>query len=373
MLELFFILSVLLTVYSYALFPLLLWTLKWFMHRPWQKASHPLSVSIIISVYNEERVIKAKLQNAIALKYPPEQLEIIVCSDGSTDQTHAFVESFADPRIVLRRFERLGKTECLNRVMPNTRGDIILFTDANSMFPSDLLNQLVTNFADRDVGLVTGWTKYMSPGGGEEVTGLYAKLEKYTKYWESLISSCVGADGAIFAIRKELYQPLRTDDINDFIIPLHVIQQGKRVVLDPDVFCQEDAADSDQKAFRRQIRITTRTLWAIRRHLYFLNFSKYKLFAFFLLSHKVLRLATPFFFAVAFFLNFPLLGVSWFFNLTFAGYLIFFALGLTGLTGLFHNKIASICKFFLITFNAQLLGWLRMAIGIHDKTWTPQR
>jgi cellulose synthase/poly-beta-1,6-N-acetylglucosamine synthase-like glycosyltransferase len=104
--------------------------------------------------------------------------------------------------------KRLGKTECLNRVVPEARGDIILFTDANSMFPKDLLTNLTKNFHDPDVGLVTGWTKYVKADGGEEVTGIYAKLEKITKHWESMVSSCVGADGAVFAIRKELYKPV---------------------------------------------------------------------------------------------------------------------------------------------------------------------
>ena len=373
MLKLCLFLFLFLTIYSYTLFPLLLWILKGLMRRPWQKTPQRLSVSIIISVYNEEQVIRAKLANALALAYPPEQLEIIVSSDGSTDKTHSIIERFPDPRIKLKRFPRLGKTECLNRVVPGAMGDIILFTDANSMFPSNLLTLLVANFADQNIGLVTGWTRYMSPSGDKEVTGIYAKLEKHTKHWESQISSCVGADGAVFAIRKELFQPLRTDDINDLIIPLKVIQEGKRVVLDPDVFCQEDSTDSNRKAFQRQIRITTRTLWAIRRHLHLLNYSRYGLFTFFLLSHKVLRLATPFFFIAGFFLNLPLVGDSWLFNLTFAGFLFFFAFSAAGLSGFVQNKFTSICTLFLITFTAQLLGWFRMALGIRDKTWTPQR
>jgi len=273
----------------------------------------------------------------------------------------------------LKRFERLGKTECLNRVVPGANGNIILFTDANSMFPPDLLTQLTRNFSDPDIGLVTGWTKYVMPGGGQEVTGMYAKLEKVTKYWESLIASCVGADGAVFAIRKSLYQPLGADDINDFIIPLNVVRQQRRAVLDPSVFCSEEAADSDRKAYQRQVRITTRTLWAIRRNLTLLSFSKYGFFSFFLLSHKILRLAAPFFFIAALLLNIALMGSVWLFNLTFVCFILFFALGLINRVGLSDNKLASICKFFLITFKAQLIGWFRMAVGIRDKTWTPQR
>ena len=213
----------------------------------------------------------------------------------------------------------------------------------------------------------------MTPGGGKEVTGVYAKLEKIAKYWESLIDSCVGADGAVFAIRKELFRPLEPDDINDFIIPLNVIQQDKRVVLDPAVFCKEEASDSDKKAFRRQVRITTRTLWAIRKHIDLMNFANYRFFAFFLLSHKVFRLLTPFFFIAAFLLNIAIFNTHWIFILTLLCFIAFITFGLINLIGFLHNKIGLISKFFLLTLLAQSFGWMRMVVGIRDKTWTPQR
>jgi cellulose synthase/poly-beta-1,6-N-acetylglucosamine synthase-like glycosyltransferase len=371
--ELVFIMLLFFSVYSYGVYPPILWGLQKIARRLWKQNRHKLSVSMIISVYNEESVIRAKIENAMALDYPPELLEIIVSSDGSTDSTHNIVAQFKDSRIVLKRFERLGKTECLNRVVPEAHGDIILFTDANSMFPKDLLNNLSSNFIDPDIGSVTGWTKYIKAGGGEDVTGIYAKLEKITKHWESMVSSCVGADGAVFAIRKELYKPLEAADINDFIIPLHVIRQKKRVILDPRVFCYEEATSSDQKTFRRQVRITTRTWWAIRRHLYFMNFKTYGSFAFFLLSHKILRLATPLFLICTFIMNLFLLSTFWFYNLIFLGFILFFILGLINLFYKVDNKIAYICKFFLITLSAQFIGWIRMVAGIKDKTWTPQR
>ena len=361
------------TVYSYMIFPPLLWVLKAVLARPWKKASNALPISIVISVYNEEAVIREKIKNALALDYPEDLLEIIVSSDGSTDSTHKIVSHFKDPHVVLKTFERLGKTECLNRVVPMAKGEIVLFTDANSMFPADLLHHLSGNFADPDVGLVTGWTRYVGAEGGEDVTGIYAKLEKATRYWESLVSSCVGADGAVFAIRKSLYRPLDAGDINDFIIPLHVIGLKNRVVLDPMVYCREEATESEAKAYRRQVRITTRTLWAIWNHPGFLNFAKYGFFSFFLLSHKVLRLAVPFFFISSFLLNTALLGRGWLYHVIMAVYMVFFAVGLLGLSGFLKGGPASICKFFLITLCAQLAGWMRMARGITDTTWTPRR
>ena len=201
--------------------------------------------------------LREKLSNALALDYPGELLEIVVSSDGSTDRTNEIVLEISDPRLVLKAFtDRLGKTACLNRVVAEARGEIVIFTDANSIFPQDLVRNVVGNFADKDIGLVTGWTKYTDVSGSNETTGLYTRIEKITKYCESLVASCVGADGAVFAMRKNLYRPLRDDDINDFVIPLHVIEQGKRVVLDPEALCWELSTTEAFSEYRRQVRIT---------------------------------------------------------------------------------------------------------------------
>ena len=150
-----------LTIYSYAVYPLILYGVSRVLHRNWHQQNIEPSVSVIISVYNEEAVIREKLSNALALDYPGELLEIVVSSDGSTDRTNEIVSEISDPRLVLKAFtDRLGKTACLNRVVPEARGEIVIFTDANSIFPQDLVRSVVGNFADKDIGLVTGWTKY---------------------------------------------------------------------------------------------------------------------------------------------------------------------------------------------------------------------
>jgi len=359
--------------YSYCLYPLLLYLISVVAKDPWDKEDLRPSVSIIISAYNEEAVIEEKIRNALALDYPDKLLEIIVSSDGSTDRTNEIVSEIKDPHIILKAFERIGKTACLNKVVPSAIGEIILFTDANSMFPSDLLQKMVKNFVSSKVGLVTGSTKYQGGEGGRATTSIYSKLEQWTKFRESLVSSCVGADGAIFAIRKYLYRPLKDSDINDFIIPLNVIRQGKRVVLDPNVICIEGESKGAKQAYRRQVRITTRTLWAIRRNKEFINIFNYGFFSFFIFSHKFLRLSVPFFFLSAFLLNLFILDESVFYIFSMFGFLSFIFLGLLNLVGLANCKMASICKYFLITFSAQFIGCLRMIGGIKDTTWAPQR
>lgn len=372
--EAVFLLFLFLSVYSYAIYPLGVYIISQFVNNSWDKRDIAPRVTIVISVYNEERVIAEKIKNALSLKYPDGLLEIIVVSDGSIDRTNEIVSGFKDSRLVFKVFpERSGKTACLNRVVPEAEGDIILFTDANSIFPSDMIPKLVRNFYDDDVGLVTGWTKYTEAGSAEGTSGIYSRLEMKTKYWESLISSCVGADGAVFAVRKNLYKLLGDQDINDFMIPFHVISQGKRVVLEPDAYCFEEPSKGDREEYRRQVRITNRTLMAILKNLRFFNPFFHGSFSFFLFSHKLLRFLVPFFITGAFFVNLFLIKVSPIYISLILIQILFLSLGLASLVGKVEGRLTNNCKYFLITLLAQFTGWIRRIRGISDTLWTPQR
>jgi len=372
--EIMFLTFLFLSVYSYVIYPGVLFVLSKIAGDLWTQENIRPIVTIIISAYNEESVIEEKIQNTLALDYSKELLEVIVSSDGSTDRTNEIVSGIEDSRLVLRAFsKRSGKTACLNRVIRQTKGDIVVFTDANSIYPPDLLVKVIRNFASPDVGLVTGWTKYRNLEGGDETTGIYSKFETWAKYWESLISSCVGADGAIFAIRKFLYRPLEDYDINDFVIPLHVIKQGKRVVMDPEVFCFEEPSKGVKKEYRRQVRIATRTLGAIWHNMEFINPLRFRSFSFFLISHKVMRFLAPFFLIGTFVINFFILKESFFYILTLSGQILFLVVGLIGILGLHEGRLTGFIKFFLITTSAQLVGWFRMLFGVSDTMWTPQR
>lgn len=363
-----------LTLYPYLLYPMLVILWSGQKGQIWNQEPVTPRVSMIISVFNEEGVILEKIQNALSLDYPEELLEIIIVSDGSTDRTNQVVASVVDPRVVLRAYpERNGKTVCLNRVVPDAKGEILVFTDANSMFPTDTILKLARNFSDNRIGLVTGWTKYRTAGGEEETTGLYARLEKVIKYGESLVSSCVGADGAVFAMRKPLYKPLKDYDINDFVIPLNVIGQGKRVVLDPEVYCIEKPSEGEVKEYRRQARITNRSLGAIRRNFKFLNPLHYGSFAFFLLSHKVVRFLVPFFFLGLFCTGVILSGTSTLYACLVSAQFFFITIGVFGVLDYFKGRAVQLCSFVLLTLYAQLVGWIRWAAGRSDVIWKPER
>ncbi|HXV21998.1 MAG TPA: hypothetical protein VD811_13505, partial [Desulfuromonadales bacterium] len=166
---------------------------------------------------------------------------------------------------------------------------------------------------------------------------------------------------------------LQDGDINDFVIPLNVVGQGQRVVLDPDVFCFERPSEGEGREFRRQVRITNRTLGAIMRNRRFLNPLAYGWFALFLLSHKVLRFLVPFFFAGTFLTALGLAGQSVFFSVMALAQALFVGIGLLALRQRRGGRVGQLCSFFLLTIAAQFLGWVRWASGKTDVMWTPQR
>jgi cellulose synthase/poly-beta-1,6-N-acetylglucosamine synthase-like glycosyltransferase len=372
--DIFFLICCFFVVYPYAVYPVVVQLLAFFVRKRWSTAPITPAVSVIISAYNEENIIVEKVRNTLECDYPPERLEVIVVSDGSTDGTVKAVAAIQDPRLVFKAYEnRAGKTACLNRVVPAARGEILLFTDANSMFPRDVLKKTARNFHDESIGLVTGWTQYRSPDGGEETTGAYSRLEKITKRWESLISSCVGADGAVFAMRKSLYSPMGPDEINDFVLPLRVIAQGKRVVLDPEVYCMEKSTGDEGREFRRQARITNRTIRALAAHIHLLNPLRFGSFSFLLLSHKLLRFLVPFWVMGTLLSSLVLASQSWYYKILLAGEVSVLTVTIRALFHRTENRFIQMARTFLITLAAQSLGWWRFLRGRTDTMWTPQR
>ncbi|PKN65008.1 MAG: hypothetical protein CVU57_12860 [Deltaproteobacteria bacterium HGW-Deltaproteobacteria-15] len=369
-----FITGCFLILYPYVIYPLVLVVVTPLCRRHWKKLERRFSFSIIISAYNEEKIIKQKVENALLLDHPEGNLEIVVVSDGSTDSTVEIVSHIHDPRLVLKDYaERAGKTACLNKVIPETSGELLLFTDANSIFPIDLLTKLSKNFCDETVGLVTGWTKYQTAEALSETTSVYSQFEKAIKCSESQISSCVGADGAVFAMRKSLFKPLRNDDINDLILPLRVVENGFRAVMDPEVYCIEQSAGDAHKEFQRQVRITNRTIRAIFANCQLLNPLQFGTFSFFLLSHKLLRLLVPFFVLIAALAGLLLaLHSTIFMAFTFAAIALVIAIILFGARSKTHRCFQG-AVMFVIMLAAQLVGWWHVFLGRRSVMWTPRR
>jgi len=377
--QLIFWLSIFVVIYYYCVYPSILLVLRSLARRLPETGSYFPRVSLLISAYNEEAVIEEKLRNALGLDYPKDRFEIIVISDCSTDGTDDIVTRYKDRGVMLlRQEERKGKTEGLNFAISHTAGEIVVFSDANSMYDSQALKNITRNFFDPGVGLVTGRTRYIVRDDNKisEAVGLYTRLESFIKGLESEIGSCVGADGAIFAVRKNLYQPLNQGDINDFVIPLNVVAQGYRCIFDKEVMCDENAARSSRGEFTRQARITNRTLRAIFNNRHVLNPFRTPLFTFMVFSHKMTRFLTPFFLLACLGFNAWLWPAHLIYKLTLIGQIFFYLPAFYGFWkerhGQWDSPFAAAYHFVLVNA-AILVGWIGYMFGRQVIVWNPDR
>jgi cellulose synthase/poly-beta-1,6-N-acetylglucosamine synthase-like glycosyltransferase len=234
----------------------------------------------------------------MALDYVKDLLEVMVISDASNDGTDSIVTEFMDRGVRLcRQAIRSGKSAGLTRFCPEAKGDILVFTDANSLFQTDALQKLVRHFDDHRIGFVVGRQLYDSSNSGPSAVSekLYWNLELLMKAWESRLSSVVGADGAIYALRKQHFEPMAPDDINDFHLPLRVVAKGFRGVFDTEAVCFESTAPNFIGEFRRKYRIVNRSFHAVSKTPAALNPFRVGWFAIQLLLHKVLRWLSPVF------------------------------------------------------------------------------
>jgi GT2 family glycosyltransferase len=253
-------------------------------------------VSIVVAARNEEAVIGNKMENLLALDYPPACLEVIVASDGSTDRTNAILERYADRGVHLLALPRLGKAAMLNAAVEAASGEILVFTDANSEFVPGAVRELVAPFADEEVGGVAGDQRYSSVGDGiAEGEKRYWSFDRMMKVAESRAGHAISATGAIYAIRRELFDPVPEAVTDDFVISTGVIARGRRLVFAPHAIAHEDVATSPEVEFGRKVRIITRGLRAVLHRRALLDPRRHGFYAAQLFSHKVLRrlLAVP--------------------------------------------------------------------------------
>jgi cellulose synthase/poly-beta-1,6-N-acetylglucosamine synthase-like glycosyltransferase len=280
-------------LYTYAGYPLLLWLIVRVRGaRAVRRAAVEPRVSLVISAYNEAAVMAAKLDNARRLDYPRDRLEVVVVSDASTDGTDDIVRAYALQGVRLIRQEaRLGKTAGLNRAMPGLTGEIVVFSDANAMYEPDALRKLVRNFADPEVGCVTGEARYLETSGSTADSGerAYWGYEIQVKRLETAVGSMVGGDGAIYAIRRDLWRILPDDAINDFLNPLQIVARGYRAVYEPEAVCFEETAGGVRVEYHRRIRIVSRSWRALFQAGGVLNPFAVGFFTVSVVSHKVLR------------------------------------------------------------------------------------
>lgn len=295
-----FILSVLLLAYIYVGYPLMMVILAKFLRRPVQKKDVLPFVTIVIPTFNEEVVIKEKIENTLRLDYPRDHLQILVCDDASEDRTVEIVQTYAAEVELSEGTVRSGKVAGLNRALEWARGEIFLIADADILASPDALRQLVANFGDENVGCVLAQTRMKtSEDGSGESNGLYWQYEARIRQSESDIHSTVAATGHFMALRRKLMQTIPADVIlDDFYLAMQTIRQGYRVISEPGAIVWERPTSSMRDEVKRRSRLTAGRYQIITRSREYLPHLPV-LLRFQVISHKFLRLAIPYLMIVA--------------------------------------------------------------------------
>tara|TARA_R110000850_G_scaffold102658_1_gene212024 strand:- start:19011 stop:20168 length:1158 start_codon:yes stop_codon:yes gene_type:complete len=384
MLVTLFWLSLILLFYIYFGYPLMARAVATLRTNPVNtNADYQPKVSILIAAYNEAKDIEATLLNKLELDYPSDKLEILVISDESDDGTDDIIERVASssrfPIRLFRQVPRQGKTAGLNSLVPETTGEILLFSDANSQWDTQAVSKLCSNFADPKVGYVTGKMVYVNDDGTLVGDGCsaYMKYENWLREQETHIGSVVGVDGGIDGMRKELYQPLRADQLPDFVQPLKVVEQGYRVVYEPQALLKEEALNDSDSEFSMRVRVSLRALWALKDMRHLMNPYRDPLFAWQLISHKLLRYAAfiPLAaLALATLLLAPARGI---YTLAFLGLVVFLALAWTGhrreAGGQSLSIIYSIPYYFMLLNVASYKACVAFMKGEKKVIWNPRK
>lgn len=370
--------SIAVLAYIYAGYPLLVLTLgRLFPRRVLQGPTLP-TVTAIVAAYNEDQHIESKLHNILALDYPPDRLDVIVASDASGDETDRIVGEFSATGVRLLRVDgRQGKTACQNAAAAAAKGEVLLFTDATTALDDKSLRAIVRNFQDPQVGCVAGRLVYVTQG--DDATGRggtsYWGYETALRMAESALGSLIGVSGCLYAVRRSAYRPISPELISDFVIAMDMREQGLRTVLEPAAECIEETLDRADRELSMRIRVGLRSLSALASRRRFLNPLHYGLFAWQLLSHKLLRYLSPLFVLLALVTNVAL-ALQGRYELLLALQAAALGAGMIGfLPGrLFrHSRLMAQPYYFLLTNVASAISLVRFLRGERVVTWTPLR
>ncbi len=283
-----FILLVLIAI-PFTAYPMLLWLRSRIAPQAILREQITPSVDLVICAHNEADAIAAKLQNALALNYPQDALTIWVASDGSTDATVERASAFISPRLHVLNLPRGGKAAALNHVVGLGQAEVVAFSDANSMWQDNALLALVSPLADQDVGGSAGDQRYEKASAQNSGERGYWSFDRLLKSWQSRAGNVISATGAIYCVRRELFEPAPADATDDFMISTAVIAAGRRLVFAENAVAVEPAAAASGIEFQRKVRVISRGLRSVWYRRAVLNPAKYGLYALELLVHKLWR------------------------------------------------------------------------------------
>jgi cellulose synthase/poly-beta-1,6-N-acetylglucosamine synthase-like glycosyltransferase len=364
-------------VYTLALFPAIVFLRSLLFPMQYRRGNATPKVSVLIAAYNEAEVITDKIANVLDQAYPSEQIEVIVASDGSDDATNELVRAVGAPNVRLLALPRQGKNTTLNAAAAVATGEILVFTDADTMFAPDVLRRLTAPFADPSVGGVGGDYSYRKGQGNGNEERTYWKLDRALKALQSRAGNMTSATGQIYALRRELFTPIPVGVTDDFYASTCAISAGKRLVFEPQARAEGPIAETAGQEFRRKVRVMTagfKGVWMVR-HL--LNPFRYGFYALQLFSHKVLRrlMAVPMLLAA---LSAPFLWRrGWIYKLATLAQIGLHGLALAGylLQGspLGRKKPFSVPFFFDMVNLAAVVALINLLRGKRADVWVTQR
>lgn len=364
--------------HAYVGFPIAIWVAsRLFGHRPEPPVPETLPrVSVLVAALDEEDVIAQRIENALASDYPPELLEIVIGSDGSTDRTAAIVNDYANrfpDRVKLIDYpQRRGKATVLNESLPHLRSEIVVLSDANTDFDPNAIHHLTRWFVDSNVGAVCGKLVLFDSVSGRNADGLYWRYETFLKSCEGRLDALLGSNGAIYAIRRDEYVPIAADTIiDDFTIPLLIkLHHGKRIIYDETAIAREETAPNVLAEFRRRSRIGAGGFQSLSR-LFRLLSPRYGWTSFAFWQHKVFRWICPAMLLIALASNLILIGQP-FYLVVFLLQAAFYAAAAIGATtrgsGPLH-KILRLTTLFTSMNLALAAGFWRWLAGGQRGTW----
>ncbi len=337
----------------------------------------PLTATLLISAHNEIAHIENKLRNALSLDIGPHSLQIVVVSDGSSDGTERAAEKFADQGV--RTFvieEHVGKIGALNKVMTTVEGDVVIFSDANSVISNDAIKLMLNHFADPDVGGVCGCIGVSNKNRGLLARGeaLFWKYDHMLKISESEVSSAVSAQGSLYAVRRALLDPIPSAVADDLFNSLQVIAKGKRLVFEPAATVVEDVSSSTKAEFGRRVRSTERGWRGLMLMSRLMNPFKFGIYSLQIFSHKFLRRINPFLLILLFAANVAVLDQGWFYVMFFGLQVFAYAVALLGFLKIKTiNKLTTIPHFFVVGHAAMAMGLINVFRGTKSDRWKPVR
>jgi len=371
--------SVAALIYVYLGYPLFVYLVSRLRPLEVKKSFIEPTATILITAYNEELDIRAKLENTLLIDYPKDKLEILVASDCSSDRTDEIVKEFAASNVKLhRQSERLGKTMAQNAAVERATGEIILFSDATTDYAPDVLRQMLPNFADETVGCVAGKLIYVdaSRSGVGKGARSYWSYETFIKESESRACSLIGASGCLYAVRKSAYRPMYAEACSDFLICAKIYEQDLRSVYEPNAVCTEETNRQADKEFKMRVRVIGQTFTDLWRNRQMINPFKSGFFAVQVISHKLFRYAVPLFLILILFSSLALAFFSNAFALVLALQAGFYLAAFVGWRLERSGKrvgVFAIPLYFALTNLAAMTAFYKFLRGENYARWEPIR